>query len=256
MAETLWLWRSLAAVAVACLTHPAAAQDAKRLKSARAEPVPAGGWAIGYWQGNIMAPETSAGGSGLGKSPRALVVERDGSGTVICRWLGHSEPTTLTQRCRVRKDGITFVPWSGSEFELFRSGPDALQGTVRWKGAWAGERTGMGTQVLMNRLTATPDFGWAVGLWRGKLEGFGFGNILGRTLRITANGARPACYWDTGESATVTTQGCLISAAQISLVTIDSSSVDLQRHGDGLRGTFRTDSASYGAVFQRSRDRP
>lgn len=239
------------ALAIAFAAQPSAAQDASRFASGPAEVLPGGDWAIGYWQGNLVKIGTGGGTAGLTKSPRTLVVEREASGGVACRWLGHG-PSTPTQRCQLGKDRVAVVMSSGSEMDLSRSGPDALQGIVRWKGATGASGAGMtGTQVFLNRLTASPDFGWAVGLWRGKLEGFSFGGVPVRTLRIVANGGRPVCYWGIGENEKETTQGCLISASQISLVTSGSASVDLERKGNGLRGTFRTDTGSYDAEFQR-----
>lgn len=159
------------AFAVALVAQQAEAQDPSRFKSGPGELLPGGDWAIGYWQGNIVKIGTSNGTAGLGRLPRALVIERDGSGAVACRWLGHGEDTA-TKRCQLGKDRVSVVMSSGSELELSRSAPDAMQGAVRWKGATGASGAGMtGSQVFMNRLVSSPDFAWAVGVWRGKLEG-------------------------------------------------------------------------------------
>lgn len=252
MSGRLGSWLAATAIAIAYLPHSAAGQDDKRFKSGVAELLAGGDWTIGFWQGNILHQGTSSGTTGLTRRPRVLVVERNGAETASCRWLGQGE-NTATARCQLRKDGIDLVTASGTAIEFFRSGPDSLQGIVTWKGPYAGSGTGTGTQAFMNRLTATSEFGWAAGLWRGNLEGFSFGNTSMRTLRIVANGARPICYWAIGERQNEPTQGCLISSTQISLVTSGSALVDLQRQGNGLRGTFRFDDGSYDAAFQRLR---
>lgn len=104
-----------------------------------AKMLPGGEWAISRWEGHVTSVGTnSAGGMGLNKLPRILLIEKDADGQVRCRFVSPpadsfppsaSIPKTagLTKRCVIAPDGISLTT-SRTDIELRRSGPDALQG--------------------------------------------------------------------------------------------------------------------------------
>jgi hypothetical protein len=72
---------------------------------------------------------------------------------VTCLWfIAEPTATSPTKRCNVGPKEIALETSASSVVELWRSGPDALQGTFRPAGAVGASGAGMsGTQVFLNR---------------------------------------------------------------------------------------------------------
>ncbi|WP_421994448.1 hypothetical protein [Reyranella sp.] len=94
-----------------------------------------GDWALGRWNGLQVR---NVGGVGLQSSPFSLVVERQGSGKVFCRFntpeLVHI--SLWASRCSVTADAVT-VTSGPSDLALSRIGNDRLDGTMHYPGGSA-----------------------------------------------------------------------------------------------------------------------
>jgi hypothetical protein len=107
--------------------------------------------------------------------------------------------------------------------------------------------------LTVNALVESSDGRWAVGMWRGVIEGFSFGGTSMRTLHIMDGTPTVSCRWGIGQLANEQTQGCAVGASQIHLATSGGAFVDLRSDGPLLRGTFRTtQNKSFPVTFQRA----
>jgi len=160
----------LAAVAIGTVMLALSAPQSSAQQPAAANlgeaQVRAGGeWAIGRWEGNAVWLGTSSGTRGLTKRPLLLLIDKEGNGKVTCRLLAIPPPANpyppssavrpadgLTKRCVIGPNGISLTTAISSEFELSRSGQDALQGPSKPPNAVGRQGPGEGGQVHMNRV--------------------------------------------------------------------------------------------------------
>jgi hypothetical protein len=112
-----------------------------------------GEWAIGRWEGSVFSIGTPSGTAGLQSSPRTLIVQKSADGSATCSFFVSGDPVAPTKQCVIKVDGISLVTGASADVELSRSGPDSLQGTLRWTHAVVGRSAGMaGAQVSMQRV--------------------------------------------------------------------------------------------------------
>lgn len=160
----------LAAVAIGTVmlalpAPPSPAQQPAAATLGEAQMRAGGEWAIGRWEGNAVWKGTSAGTLGLTKLPLLLLIDKDSNGKVACRLLAIPPPANpyppssavppaagLTKRCVIGPNGISLTTAISSEFELSRSGQDALQGPSKPPNAVGNAVPGGGGQVHMNRV--------------------------------------------------------------------------------------------------------
>jgi hypothetical protein len=125
---------------------------------------------------------------------------------------------------------------------------------------WLGNQNNECRYLLAPLLTGnvhveSSDRRWAIGTWRGVIEGYSFGGTSTRTLQIVDEMLTVSCRWGVGQLANEQTQGCTVGASQIHLATSGGSFVDLRLDGPLLRGTFRTpQNKSFPVTFQRAND--
>ena len=144
-----------ARTAVVCLamlvianTNHAAAQGTS------AQMLAGGEWALGRWEGTLVGIGTSSGTIGLGQSLRTLIVQKADTGAVTCLWFisNNAKSTQWTNRCKVGPKDITLETSAAASVELWRTGPDTLQGRFvsggppRSSGMWGAQ------QLHLNRV--------------------------------------------------------------------------------------------------------
>lgn len=147
---------------------PSASQQPASSVLGEAQLSPAGGWewAIGRWEGNLLTVGTPSGGMGLNASPRLLLIDKRGDGTVTCRFLFFAPPADpyppssaipptagLTKRCVIGPNSISLTTATSAVLELSRSGQDGLQGTSKPASGMGAQAPGLsGIQVSMKRV--------------------------------------------------------------------------------------------------------
>jgi len=153
---------AIGAAALAILASPSTAQQPAAGTIGEAPSTSAWEWAIGRWQGDLLM---SAGSKRPVISPRLLLIDRNSSGGVTCRFLAPSPSEQnvlsnaipsgagLTKRCVIRPDGISLTTDLSGDLELTRSGPDELHGVPKSAHGRGTHAQGLaGIQVTLIRL--------------------------------------------------------------------------------------------------------
>jgi hypothetical protein len=153
---------AIGAAALAIPASPSSAQQPAAGAIGEARSLSAWEWAIGRWEGHLLM---SAGSKSPVTSTRLLLIDRDSSGGVTCRFLvpppsernvlSNAIPSDagLTKRCVIRPDGISLTTDLSGDLELIRSGPDELHGAPKMAYARGTKTQGLaGIQVRLTRL--------------------------------------------------------------------------------------------------------